>query len=43
MKFQCSSCGLRLESLHFKLPRLVNERLASLSCICRQPGLDPAV
>ena len=42
MKFQCSSCGLRLESLHFKLPGLVNDRLASLCDICRQRGLDPA-
>jgi 5-methylcytosine-specific restriction endonuclease McrA len=41
MKFQCSSCGLRMASLHFKKPGLMNPSLTSICDICRQRGLDP--
>lgn len=41
MKFQCSSCGLRMASLHFKKPGLMNPSLVSICDICRQRGLDP--
>lgn len=42
MKFQCSSCGLRIDSLHFKAAGLVNDALTSICDICRQRGLDPS-
>lgn len=38
MKFQCSSCGLRMMSLHFKVPGLMNPKLLSICDICRQRG-----
>lgn len=41
MKFQCASCGLRMESLHFKEAGLVNPKLDSICDICRQRGLRP--
>ena len=41
MKFQCSSCGLRMASLHFKKPGLMNPSLTSICDICRQRGQDP--
>ena len=41
MKFQCSSCGLRLNSLHFKVQGLINPKLTSICDLCRQRGLVP--
>ncbi|WP_081495938.1 HNH endonuclease [Lactobacillus pasteurii] len=41
MKFQCSSCGLRMASLHFKQAGLMNPKLTSICDICIQRGLDP--
>ncbi len=38
MKFQCSSCGLRMESLHFKQAGLMNPKLTSICDICLQRG-----
>lgn len=38
MKFQCSSCGLRMNSLHFKQAGLVNPKLTSICDICLQRG-----
>lgn len=38
MKFQCSSCGLRMDSLHFKQPGLMNPKLTSICDICLQRG-----
>lgn len=39
MKFECSSCGLRLNSLHFKQEGLINPRLTSICDICIDRGL----
>lgn len=41
MKFQCSACGLRMESLHFKQAGLVNPKLTSICDICLARGLKP--
>lgn len=41
MKFQCSSCGLRIDSLHFKQQGLVNPKLTSICDICIQRGENP--
>lgn len=41
MKFQCSSCGLRLDSLHFRKDGLINPKLTSICDICIQRGLTP--
>jgi len=38
VKFQCSSCGLRMESLHFKQAGLMNPKLTSICDICLQRG-----
>lgn len=38
MKFQCSSCGLRMDSLHFRQQGLMNPKLNSICDICRQRG-----
>lgn len=38
MKFQCSACGLRMVSLHFKEQGLMNPKLTSICDICRQRG-----
>ena len=38
MKFQCSSCGLRMDSLHFKQKGLMNPKLTSICDICIQRG-----
>lgn len=38
MKFQCSCCGLRMESLHFKEAGLMNPKLTSICDLCRQRG-----
>lgn len=38
MKFQCGSCGLRMDSLHFKQPGLINPKLTSICDICLQRG-----
>lgn len=40
MKLQCSSCGLRLDSLHFKQEGLMNPRLTSICDICLTRNLD---
>lgn len=40
MKFQCSACGLRLDSLHFKEEGLMNTRLTSVCDICLQRGQE---
>ena len=39
MKFQCSACGLRVDSLHLKQKGLMNPKLTSICDICRQRGL----
>lgn len=41
MKFQCASCGLRIDSLHFKQQGLINPKLTSICDICIQRGQDP--
>ncbi|MBA1392452.1 HNH endonuclease [Lactobacillus sp. XV13L] len=41
MKFQCSRCGLRMNSGHFKQLGLVNPRLTSICDLCIQRGEDP--
>lgn len=41
MKFQCSSCGLRMASLHFKQAGLMNPKLTSICDICIQRGRNP--
>lgn len=41
MKFECTSCGLRLNSLHFKHEGLMNPKLASICDICISRQLDP--
>lgn len=41
MKFQCSSCGLRIDSLHFKQAGLINPKLTSICDICIQRGERP--
>lgn len=41
MKFQCSSCGLRIDSLHFKQAGLMNLKLTSICDICIQRGEEP--
>ncbi|MGQ5709979.1 HNH endonuclease [Lactobacillus sp. PSON] len=38
MKFQCSRCGLRIDSLHFKQKGLMNPKLTSICDICIQRG-----
>lgn len=38
MKFQCSACGLRMDSLHFKQQGLMNPKLTSICDICLQRG-----
>ncbi|MDF7637973.1 HNH endonuclease [Lactobacillus sp. ESL0791] len=38
MKFQCSSCGLRMNSLHFKQEGLMNPKLTSICDLCQQRG-----
>ncbi|MBD5429383.1 HNH endonuclease signature motif containing protein [Lactobacillus sp.] len=39
MKFECASCGLRLNSLHFKQEGLMNPKLTSICDICIERGL----
>lgn len=41
MKFQCTCCGLRLDSLHFKQHGLINPKLTSICDICIQRGENP--
>ncbi|QNQ84260.1 HNH endonuclease [Lactobacillus sp. PV037] len=41
MKFECSACGLRLNSFHFKKERLLNPQLTSICDICLMRNLDP--
>lgn len=41
MKFQCASCGLRINSQHFKEKGLINPKLTSICDICLTRGLDP--
>ncbi|MCT7689114.1 MAG: HNH endonuclease [Lactobacillus crispatus] len=41
MKFQCSSCGLRMDSLHFKQEGLMNPKLTSICDICITRNLNP--
>ncbi|BDR59850.1 HNH endonuclease [Lactobacillus xylocopicola] len=41
MKFQCSSCGLRMNSGHFKQAGQVNPRLTSICDLCIQRGENP--
>lgn len=41
MKLECASCGLRINSLHFKQEGLVNSKLTSICDICIQRNLDP--
>lgn len=41
MKFQCSFCGLRLNSLHFKQEGLMNPKLTSICDICLVRDIDP--
>lgn len=40
MKFECASCGLRLNGLHFKQEGLMNPKLTSICDICISRGLD---
>ncbi|WP_251716533.1 HNH endonuclease [Lactobacillus agrestimuris] len=40
MKFQCSSCALRMDSFHFKQEGLINPKLTSICDICLQRGLN---
>ena len=40
MKLQCASCGLRLDSLHFKQEGLMNPKLTSICDICLTRNLD---
>ncbi|PEH11660.1 restriction endonuclease [Lactobacillus sp. UMNPBX1] len=42
MKFLCSSCGLRMDSLHFKQEGLMNPKLLSICDICVMRGLNAA-
>ena len=42
MKFECASCGLRIDSLHFKQAGLLNPKLTSICDICIQRRLNPA-
>lgn len=42
MKFQCSACGLRINSRHFKQAGLMNPQLTSICDICIQSGKEPA-
>lgn len=42
MKFQCSACGLRINSRHFKQEGLVNPQLTSICDLCIQRGEQPA-
>lgn len=41
MKLQCASCGLRINSLHFKQEGLINPKLTSICDICLTRGLNP--
>ena len=41
VKFQCSSCGLRMDSLHFKQEGLMNPKLTSICDICITRNLNP--
>lgn len=41
MKFECSACGLRLNSLHFKQDGLLNPQLTSICDICIMRNLKP--
>ncbi|QNQ81061.1 HNH endonuclease [Lactobacillus sp. PV034] len=41
MKLQCASCGLRINSLHFKQDGLINPKLTSICDICLSRGLEP--
>lgn len=41
MKFQCSACGLRINSRHFKQDGLINPCLTSICDICIQRGEKP--
>lgn len=41
MKFQCTACGLRINSLHFKKLGLINPKLTSICDICIKRGLNP--
>lgn len=41
VKFMCSSCGLRMDSLHFKQEGLMNPKLTSICDICLTRNLDP--
>lgn len=41
MKFQCASCGLRIDSRHFKQKGLINPKLTSICDICIQRQLNP--
>ena len=40
MKLQCASCGLRLDSLHFKQEGLMNPKLTSICDICLDRSLE---
>ncbi|GFZ27636.1 HNH endonuclease [Lactobacillus corticis] len=42
MKFQCPSCGLRINGQHFKEAGLLNPKLASICNFCRARGLVAA-
>lgn len=42
MKFQCSACGLRINSRHFKQKGLINQQLTSICDLCIQRGKDAA-
>lgn len=41
VKFLCSSCGLRMDSLHFKQEGLMNPKLTSICDICLMRDLKP--
>lgn len=40
MKLQCASCGLRLDSLHFRQEGLMNPKLTSICDICLDRSLE---
>ena len=41
MKFECSACGLRLNSFHFKQDGIINSKLTSICDICIMRNLEP--
>ncbi|WEV43748.1 HNH endonuclease signature motif containing protein [Lactobacillus sp. ESL0684] len=41
MKFQCSACGLRMNSVHFKQEGLINPKLTSVCDLCLERGQRP--